>query len=85
MICKTCKKDLPDSDFYTYPKRTDCKVCYQATRTRTIERAQARREREKNPVEKIAPLPFLLHKAWRKVATCNGVRYTPGMEVSYDS
>jgi hypothetical protein len=83
MICKTCKKDFPESGFYTYPKgsrfllRLNCKVCYQATRTRTIERAQARREREKNPVEKLAPLPFLLHQTWRKVATRDGVRYPP--------
>jgi len=81
VICKTCKQDFPESGFYVYLShhkyvpRSDCKECYRAMRAKRNERKQAKREEKRTAVVLTEPQPFLMHALWRKVATCDGVRY----------
>jgi hypothetical protein len=53
-------------------------------RAKRNEQKQAKREEKREVVVHAEPQPFLLHNAWRKAATCNGVRYIPGGVISYE-
>jgi hypothetical protein len=44
-------------------------------RAKRNERKQAKREEKRTAVVLTEPQPFLMHALWRKVATCDGVRY----------
>lgn len=80
MICKTCKKDLPHSSFYTYKKlskfllRSDCKQCY--AENRVVEKEEPPKPKPKFDLS-AARVPCPLHDAWRAVATCDDMRYIP--------
>lgn len=67
MICKTCKKDLPDGEFYLYTKgdrmlmRSSCKPCYRIDSLRKKGRSESKPKPAK-PIE-----IFDLQILWKKV------------------
>lgn len=69
MICKTCKKELPDGEFYLYTKgermlmRKDCKPCYRIERSKKKGRPEPKRKKLVEEPPKI----FDLHMLWGKV------------------
>ena len=68
MICKTCKKELPDGEFYLYTRgermlmRKDCKACYRISRNSKRNPAP---KKEKKREE--LPMIFNLQILWEKI------------------